>query len=171
MPQGPVPTPAVAAAAPKSEAIVQAIESNWNLAPKPEVAHTVITPAQAPITYAQPAPVVAPVTYAQAAPAVAPVTVPVQASPAHVIASSPYVYPNSYANAAPVLAGNYAYHAPVTPVAAPVASVSHSGVDDLQNNQHHAQDDWGQYNYGYSSPTSAKQEVKTADGIVRGSYR
>ena len=32
------------------------------------------------------------------------------------------------------------------------------------------QDALGQYNYGYSDPNSAKQEVKTADGVVRGSY-
>ena len=32
------------------------------------------------------------------------------------------------------------------------------------------QDDLGQYNYGYSNPTSAKQEFKTADGITQGTY-
>merc|ERR1712241_751761 len=37
-------------------------------------------------------------------------------------------------------------------------------------NQYHAQDDFGQYNYGYSSPLSTKQELKTADGVTRGSY-
>ena len=31
---------------------------------------------------------------------------------------------------------------------------------DLTNSQYHAQDDLGQYNYGYSSPTSTKQELK-----------
>merc|ERR1719273_2220530 len=41
---------------------------------------------------------------------------------------------------------------------------------DLTNSQFHAQDDLGQYNYGYSSPTSTKQELKTADGVTRGSY-
>ena len=42
---------------------------------------------------------------------------------------------------------------------------------DLANAQHHAQDGLGQYDYGYSNPTSAKSEVKTADGVVRGSYQ
>ena len=42
---------------------------------------------------------------------------------------------------------------------------------DLANAQHHAQDGFGQYGYGYSNPTSAKSEVKTADGVVRGSYQ
>merc|ERR1711997_115826 len=41
---------------------------------------------------------------------------------------------------------------------------------DLTNSQFHAQDNIGQYNYGYSSPTSTKQELKTADGVTRGSY-
>ena len=48
---------------------------------------------------------------------------------------------------------------PVVPVASPVVS-----------SQYHAQDDLGQYNYGYSNPNSAKVETKSADGIVRGSY-
>merc|ERR1711997_583570 len=50
---------------------------------------------------------------------------------------------------------------PVAPSAVPA---------DLTNAQFHAQDDIGQYNYGYSSPTSTKQELKTADGVTRGSY-
>lgn len=40
----------------------------------------------------------------------------------------------------------------------------------LSANQFHAQDEVGQYNYGYSNQDSAKSEVKTADGVVRGSY-
>ena len=36
--------------------------------------------------------------------------------------------------------------------------------------QYHAQDDAGQYNYGFSSPDQTKQEVKTADGVTRGGY-
>ena len=41
---------------------------------------------------------------------------------------------------------------------------------DVSNVQHHAQDDFGQYNYGYSNAVSAKTEIKTADGVVRGTY-
>lgn len=44
------------------------------------------------------------------------------------------------------------------PVAAPVSS------------QYHAQDELGQYSYGYASGLSAKAETKTFDGITRGSY-
>merc|ERR1711881_671639 len=54
--------------------------------------------------------------------------------------------------------------APAAP-AAPVAPVT-----SVQSSQFHSQDDLGQYNYGYSNPTSAKQEFKTADGIVQGTY-
>jgi hypothetical protein len=91
-----------------------------------------------------------------------------QFNPVQVIQSSPYVYPNSYANAAPM----YAYAQSAAPVyttsyvpAAPVAPVT-----PVQSSQFHAQDVFGQYNYGYSNPTSAKQEYKTADGIVQGTY-
>ena len=43
-------------------------------------------------------------------------------------------------------------------------------LDDLNNNQHHAQDNFGQYNYGYQTPELAKQEIKTADGVTQGEY-
>merc|ERR1719348_669374 len=88
-----------------------------------------------PITYTQTAPVVAqaaPVTYAQAAPVVA------QAAPV-------------VAQAAPVVA----QVAPVVQAAPVVAAASPEG------SQYHAQDDIGQYSFGYSDGNSVKQEVKT----------
>merc|ERR1712142_1243582 len=39
-----------------------------------------------------------------------------------------------------------------------------------QANQFHSQDDAGQYNFGYASSDQTKQEVKTADGVIRGAY-
>ncbi|XP_036337002.1 uncharacterized protein LOC118747118 [Rhagoletis pomonella] len=36
--------------------------------------------------------------------------------------------------------------------------------------QYHTQDGLGQYAYGYAEPHSAKQEVRSLDGITRGSY-
>merc|ERR1712227_639603 len=114
-----------------------------------------------------------PVQAAAAAPvAVAPVPVTVAASP--VIA--PEV---SYAYLP--YASNYGYSVPAAapaPVAAPVAApvvastpvVAAATPVDATNSQYHAQDDFGQYNYGYSDPNSVKQEVKTADGVTRGSY-
>merc|ERR1712228_302094 len=58
------------------------------------------------------------------------------------------------------------------PVAAPVAApvVAAATPVDVTNSQYHAQDDFGQYNYGYSDPNSVKQEIKTADGVTRGAY-
>lgn len=52
---------------------------------------------------------------------------------------------------------------------APIAVVSPLSAPGSQS-QYHAQDELGQYQYGYSSPLSAKNEIKTFDNIVRGSY-
>merc|ERR1712026_312173 len=66
--------------------------------------------------------------------------------------------------------------APVAQAAAPVEAVAPAAVPvvaatvDAANNQSHAQDDYGQFNYGYSNGHSTKQELKTADGVTRGSY-
>lgn len=38
------------------------------------------------------------------------------------------------------------------------------------NSQYHAQSELGEYSYGFDNPLSSKQEVKTADGVVQGSY-
>merc|ERR1712073_286932 len=84
-------------------------------------------------------------------PAVQAATPVVQAAPVSQAAS--YV-PATYAT-------NYAYQTPVAPVVA---------TADAANTQYHAQDDFGQFNYGYSNPLSTKQELKTADGVTRGSY-
>merc|ERR1712115_618523 len=71
-------------------------------------------------------------------------------------------------------ASSYTYAEPVAVAAAPVeaapAVAVSSSVDDAANSQYHAQDDIGQFNYGYSNPLSTKQELKTADGVTRGSY-
>ncbi|XP_037945971.1 uncharacterized protein LOC119678283 [Teleopsis dalmanni] len=36
--------------------------------------------------------------------------------------------------------------------------------------QYHSQDDLGQYSFGYREPLSAKQEVRSLDGVTRGAY-
>lgn len=36
--------------------------------------------------------------------------------------------------------------------------------------QYHAQDELGQYSYGYSGGLSAKSETRSADGVTRGGY-
>lgn len=86
-------------------------------------------------------------------------------------------YP-SYAYAAtPYAAAPYAYapakvatYAPA-PVAAYAAYAPYSvGSYSPVHSQYHAQDEFGQYSYGYNSDSSSKSEVKTADGVTRGGY-
>merc|ERR1712024_95266 len=83
----------------------------------------------------------------------------------------PYATSYGYNLPAPHVVAAPAVQQVVQPVvqAAPVPIVT-AQTADLTNSQYHAQDDLGQYNYGYSSPTSTKQELKTADGVTRGSY-
>merc|ERR1712241_641478 len=50
--------------------------------------------------------------------------------------------------------------APITPVAAPAPTHS----------RFHGQDELGGYNYGYATADSSKQEFRTPDGIVQGTY-
>merc|ERR1712060_709913 len=106
--------------------------------------------------------------------AAAPVQAVAAAAPAPVAAAAPVIAPEvSYAYLP--YASNYGYSVPAAapaPVAAPVAApvVAAATPVDVTNSQYHAQDDFGQYNYGYSDPNSVKQEVKTADGVTRGSY-
>merc|ERR1711997_1013367 len=58
---------------------------------------------------------------------------------------------------------------PVAPVAQAVVPVVQAVSTD--GTQYHSQDDIGQYSFGYSNGESVKQEVKTADGVVRGAYQ
>merc|ERR1712209_86951 len=121
----------------------------------------------------------APVEAAAAAPVQAAAAAPVADAPV-TVAASPVIAPEvSYAYLP--YASNYGYSVPAAapaPVAAPVAApvvastpvVAAATPVDATNSQYHAQDDFGQYNYGYSDPKSVKQEVKTADGVTRGSY-
>merc|ERR1712014_406454 len=119
-----------------------------------------------------------------AAPVKATAAAPVAVAPAPVATvASPVIAPEvSYAYLP--YASNYGYSVPAAapaPVAAPVVAsapvvaaatpvVAAATPVDATNSQYHAQDDFGQYNYGYSDPNSVKQEVKTADGVTRGSY-
>ena len=89
----------------------------------------------------------------------------VQAAPqAAVQYTGQYLLPGYTANYAPAYqpyAANYGYYYNPSYVAT-------SG--DLTHSQYHAQDEVGQYNYGYATADSSKSEVRTADGIVQGTY-
>merc|ERR1712079_866731 len=123
---------------------------------------------------------------AAAAPVAAPVATPVAASvSAPVAVETPTVEAEPIGIAAPVAvaaspaaqvyhpyASSYSYPAaPIVQAAGSVVQAAPAAVPvDITNSQYHAQDDIEQYNYGYSSPLSTKQELKTADGVTRGSY-
>ena len=83
---------------------------------------------------------------------------------------APTQYVHTAAPAAPVVQQTTAY---VQPAPAPVvaAPVVQAAAVDTTGSQYHAQDDFGQYSFGYNDPNSVRQEVKTADGVVRGAYR
>ena len=102
---------------------------------------------------------------AEPAAAVAPVAVETPEAVATPLVQAYHPYASSYAYAAPVVQAA----APVVQAATPVVPVVPGNVD-VANSQYHAQDDFKQYNYGYSNPLSTKQELKTADGVTRGSY-
>ena len=62
--------------------------------------------------------------------------------------------------------------APAIATAGPaaVAAAAPAPAAPVTQSQYHAQDELGQYNFGYADPNSARVETKTADGVVRGSY-
>ena len=69
-------------------------------------------------------------------------------------------YANTYAGAA--IAAPYAATIAAAPIAAPIAPAA---------SQYSAQDEFANFNYGYSNINSAKQEVGNGYGGVTGSYR
>lgn len=56
--------------------------------------------------------------------------------------------------------------APLPYAAAPLAAVQYG----VARTQHHSQDAYGNYQYGYSEPNGAKIETRHPDGTVTGSY-
>lgn len=117
-----------------------------------QVSKTVVAPAPAPAAAVYPA-----ASYAYQPTAYA--AYPSYAYAAGPVASYAYAHP-SYAVYAPYAAAPYAAAAPFA------AAESYSPV----HSQYHAQDEFGQYSYGYNSGSSSKAEVKTFDGVTRGGY-
>ncbi|XP_037074022.1 uncharacterized protein LOC119095267 [Pollicipes pollicipes] len=75
---------------------------------------------------------------------------------------SPVGYPYyGYSPVSYYAAGAYNHYAPTVYSAAPAATVS---------SQYHAQDELGQFNYGYAGGPSAKNEFRRFDGATVGSY-
>merc|ERR1712156_139813 len=86
----------------------------------------------------------------------------VKAAPSRPVVSVTHTAPAPAVHAAPVVQAA----APVAYAAAPV-QVAPAAV---QGSQYHVQDDAGQYSFGYNDGSSVKQEIKTADGVIRGAY-
>merc|ERR1711963_426191 len=96
-----------------------------------------------PVLHSVPAPIPAPLPFHAPVPAPLPLAAPV---PAPLAAPVPAPIPL----AAPI---------PVAPVVEPPSS------------QFHAQDEFGQFSFGYQNINSAKTETKDAFGVTRGSYQ
>ncbi len=121
------------------------------LAPLPlAAARAPVAPAALPLAAAAPAPV-------------APAALPF--APAARLAGAPLPLAP-----APRLAG-----APLPLVRSPVAALSPAPVAvplsaAVPTSQFHAQDEFGGFNFGYQNGESGRQEVRTPDGVTRGSY-
>merc|ERR1711935_1013977 len=89
-----------------------------------------------------------------------------QAPVAAVVQHTPVHAPVSY------YAPTHAYYQAAVPVTAPEATVVPvaPAAPAPQHSQFHAQGVLGDYNYGYATPTSSKQEFRTPDGVVQGTY-
>merc|ERR1712018_164025 len=92
-----------------------------------------------------------------------PATAVVKAAPSRPVVSVTHSAPAPVVHSAPVVQAA----APVAYAAAPVHVAPAAAV---QGSQYHAQDDAGQYSFGYNDGSSVKQEIKTADGVIRGAY-
>merc|ERR1711944_376821 len=132
---------AAAAAAPVVSAAVSAYHAGDVIAPQVQYSY---------LPYAQ--------NYAYHTPA----TAVVKAAPSRPVVSVTHSAPAPVVHSAPVVQAA----APVAYAAAPV----HVAPAAVQGSQYHAQDDAGQYSFGYNDGSSVKQEIKTADGVIRGAY-
>ena len=106
-----------------------------------------------PVLHSVPAPIHAPLPFNAPVPAPLPLTAPITAP-------LPLAAPVPAPLAAPVPAPiPLAAPTPVAPVVEPPSS------------QFHAQDEFGQFSFGYQNINSAKTETKDAFGVTRGSYQ
>merc|ERR1711994_346745 len=126
------------------------------------VAPVVTAPAPVPVVHSIPAPVApvplqlvhnAPLVHSVPQPVVHSVPAPL-AAPFPVVAPAPAASPVQLAAPVPLTAP-----VPVAPIVEPPSS------------QFHAQDEFGQFSFGYQNINSAKSETRDAFGVTRGSYQ
>merc|ERR1719438_565931 len=104
----------------------------------------------APLIHSAPQPVL------HSVPFHAPAPLPFAPAPAPALAPTPFAAPVQIAAPAPL---PLAAPVPVAPIVEPPSS------------QFHAQDEFGQYSFGYQNINSAKTESTDAFGVTRGSYQ
>merc|ERR1711884_372709 len=127
--------------------------------PLAPVVHSLSLPAPiapAPLQLVHNAPLIhsAPHPVLHSVPFTAPAPLPLAAAP--VPAPAPFAAPVQIAAPAPL---PLAAPVPVAPIVEPPSS------------QFHAQDEFGQFSFGYQNINSAKTETKDAFGVTRGSYQ
>merc|ERR1711988_1910623 len=84
------------------------------------------------------------------------------------VVQSPYVQAPVAHTPVAYYAPSHGYQAaPATYEVVPVASVA---APAPTHSQFHGQDELGGYNYGYATADSSKQEFRTPDGVVQGTY-
>jgi len=139
---------------------------------------SVPVPAPVPAFHSIPAPVAAPVPlqlvhngpliHSVPQPVVHSVPLPVQAQVAP-FAAAPVPLPAP----APLAAAPLAHPAPAPLAAAPAPVVAPVPVAPIPapSSQFHAQDEFGQFSFGYQNIDSARTETKDAFGVTRGSYQ
>merc|ERR1712004_595943 len=123
-------------------------------APQPVPLPLVHNHAQ-PIFHSAPEPLIHPL------PAAAPVISPLPAA-------APLVHPLP---AAAPLVHNLPAAAPLAPQPLPLAGAPIPVPIQAPSSQFHAQDEFGQFSFGYENINSAKTETKDAFGVTRGSYQ
>ncbi|XP_063237067.1 cuticle protein 19.8-like [Bacillus rossius redtenbacheri] len=173
LPRDPAPVPVAVAAAAAPSAVVDLPAAPLPVTETPEVRrakaeHLAAVQRAAEAAAAAPddseAEVAATPAYLHAplAPVVAATPAYLRAPVAPVVAATPaYLGAYSYALGHPGY--HYRSHVPAA------AATSYSSLTPLSA-QYHAQDELGQYSYGYSGGPSAKHETRTLDGVTRGSY-
>lgn len=166
--QGYLPPPAPAAKK-ETEAAPLPVKKvvKVHAAPVPSVVHAHAAPAViSPVVHAHAAPLVpVPAVHTEGAPLVLPQAAPFPlAAQAVFVRADPEVLQRvvevPLAAPAPLAAAPILPALDVVPAAAPTQVLS----------QFHSQNELGGYEYGYEGGPSAKHEVRTPDGVTRGSY-
>merc|ERR1712226_1617863 len=144
----------VAAVSERKRREAEPIEAGYGIpaAPVLRVSPVLVQPpvVPAPVAFAHHQPLVLP------APVPAPLPFAAQTFPQPLPVQQPFLVPSAAPLAQPL---PFAPIAPIAPIVEPPSS------------QFHAQDEFGQFSFGYQNINSARSESKDAFGVTRGSYQ